>query len=188
MWPEKPRRIAGRPSDLACSDAGERMSEAGPRRLSQGTSGGLQSLVLSASRGGAAGTYRWKALRIRKTGTLVGGCGKGPRLCIARSREDGTRPVQRDRECGWPHRSVRVAGEKPNAWIDTPQKKQGWPLPKAGAVRTVKGHDWCSGANCCITRDRRCLRAIRCPLRRRRSELSTSVLGEGRGWKRRSAR
>jgi hypothetical protein len=33
-------------------------------------------------------------------------------------------------------------------------------------VRTVTHHGWCSGTNRCITRDRRCPRAIRCHLGR----------------------
>lgn len=57
------RRITGRRPDLAGSDACEPMSDAGPRRLNQGTSGGPKVRLSAPARSQADGIHRWKALR-----------------------------------------------------------------------------------------------------------------------------
>jgi hypothetical protein len=143
--------------------------------------------VLSASRDGRKGTYRWKALRILKAAALVGGYGRGPRFFTALFRESGTSWRGNDRECLWSRRAARGKGENPDAWADTPQEKQGWPVLRHSvrAVMTTTGAAAPTAASL-GTGDAFGLSGA--PLDEVASELSTSVLGEGRHPKRRSAR
>jgi hypothetical protein len=67
----EPRRKPASELGLARRPARERVSEAEPRRLSRGISGGREAHVPSASEERAERTRRWKALRVWKAVVMV---------------------------------------------------------------------------------------------------------------------
>ena len=115
------------------------MSEAGPRRPSQGTSGGPTVSSQAPARDGAKGIHRWKALRAWEAAALVCRLWKGSsvplfQLANQRAPEEG-----RDRKRPWPHRPACATEDNSGARVDASQSKRGggpWQMP--GEVRTKR--------------------------------------------------
>jgi len=195
-WPRQLRWITGQGQDLARTCTSERVSEAGPRRPSQGTSGGPEVSSLAPARDEAEGIHRWKALRAWETAALVCCLWKGSSVLLFQLANQRASEEKRDRKRPWPHRPARATVENTGARVNASQSK-GEAAPgktrrgedeSRALGRTEKSHCW---------RTRRQLRrhlgsempsGYPAPNRRTQSELSTSVLGEGWVPKGRSAR
>ena len=122
---------------LARLPACECVSDAEPRWLSQGISGGCEVSSLALVLGRAEWTRRWKALRAWKTTAMVCRCAKGPRCC-------STKPG-----LGWEGRAVRQGASV--------TRSRGLRKVRQGPTRVMSGPDGrrrqplCRGATIMVT-------------------------------------
>jgi len=148
------------------------VSEAGPRRPSQGTSGGPEVSPSAPARGGAKGIYRRKALRAWEATALVCRLWKGSLVLLFQLTLAGG-PRQRSATG-----SVRELIVRPVQWKKTPAHGLTPPTRKWSRplVATRRGEDDIVCLSGCtseasrlahaapirgVTRGRKCLRAIR---------------------------
>lgn len=160
---------------LVHRDVDKRTSDAGPRRLSRGTSGGPPSLALSASEGvrrtGLIGGRRFGSGKRRRWRAV---CGKGPRCRRGASVRTGV-SKRCDRKCQCPDHSACEA-------LNT--RRVGSRLKLGGGPRTRctdgDGHSWSARLQPRDhSRSEMPSRAIRRPRGRGHSEVRTSVRVNG---------
>ena len=137
---------------LARLPACECVSDAEPRWLSQGISGGCEVSSLALVLGRAEWTRRWKALRAWKTTAMVCRCAKGPRCCSTKPGLGWEGRAVRQGASVTRSRGLRKVRQGPTRVMSGPDGRRRQPLCR-GAID--HGHGWCGGINHRATRGRR---------------------------------
>jgi hypothetical protein len=126
-------------------------SEAGPRRQSQGNSGGPEVAPSAPARGGADGIHRWKSLRVWKATAVGAPCVEralGASGCSGASQGGSGR----DRKRQWLGHSTYSVGQKLAGRFPLRPRQMGWPPTGMNGWKATAGE---RGTNHAVTRGRR---------------------------------